>query len=340
MSSITGNVICVHSYTQAASIIDLSIRILTADMNFSALMNYSLNLFLSDIKCQDVHLFSYLGEIKLRHLEELYFYQYLHMVAVGLLILGILGNVTTIVSIYVKPDLHTPTFTMIACLAIEDLTGLIIMYIWQWTELITWIFYCVDTESTRIYGLALMSFLIFLVVNNSALHITLLPCIRYYIIVYPIESKQTLTCKLVILMSLICWIISAILGIIQTLLWTLDVKYNMIATLANAILVLIVPTVIMIVLHCLKIRAIKRSQTVNPNTSRKMSCVLSLILTIYILTAISYPYIVFQTNLSDNFMLPVNPLSLLYLVNFSVNPIIYFISTLPVKILWSKYCAA
>ena len=55
------------------------------------------------------------------------------IVAMTFLIFGIVGNVITVATIFAKARMRTPTFTMLACLAVEDLTGLIVFYVFYWT---------------------------------------------------------------------------------------------------------------------------------------------------------------------------------------------------------------
>ena len=164
------------------------------------------------IQCHDVHLFSFAGEIVMRHRTFGKIQYQLHILAVIFLVVGILGNVITIATISAKSRMRTPTFTMLACLALEDLTGLFVFYIFNWTEVISLLKYCVGITH-RLYGQAVVGIMLISAMNNSALHVTLLSCLRYCIVVHPIYSKLTLDCKLVMMASCICWIIIYILAI-------------------------------------------------------------------------------------------------------------------------------
>ena len=194
----------------------------------------------------------------------------------------------------------------------------------------------------RTYGQAAMGVSLIAAIYNSTLHITLLSCIRYYIIVYPMKSKLKMSCKRVMLTSFVCWIISFVLGIsIHIISYAVknvlrSERAWFISVIANAAVVVLFPTVTIIVLHCLKLRAMKRSPTIGTNVTKKMSCVLSVILTIFIVTNLSFGFHV-SVSLSGS-VYAYRPVSFPYMFNFSINPIIYFISTLPIKTVYCRCC--
>ena len=203
----------------------------------------------------------------------------------------------------------------------------------NWTGL-NYVLKCSENMRKSIYGPTVMGILLLTAINNSALHITLLSAIRYYIIVHPINAKLTLNCKLVMMMSFVFWIISFILAITMfliTFIFTIAIiSYDavIIVLFTNAAVVFVIPMVTIIVLHCLNIRALKRSPTIVTNVTKKMSGTLSVILIIFILINLTFIYHL-SSVVSGSY--PNYFFSLPYMFNFFINPIIYFLSSLPVK---------
>ena len=239
--------------------------------------------------CSEINFFSYYGKTFFSGDIRLNYKNYLHVVAVILLLFGTVGNLVTITTICVLSRLHKPTFAMLACLALEDLIGLLVIFVYYWTEATTLITVCGDSSSGR-YGISLFMGMLFMAVNNSSFHISTLMCIRYHIIVHPFRSKERLTCRLVGMTSVTCWAISVILGTVVGILVIKALKYLFIFMCVDIGLVIIMPPILMTVLHCLKVRALNVSPTLSVNVSRKMSCVLSWVLLVYIVTSLTFPF--------------------------------------------------
>ena len=239
---------------------------------------------------------------------------------------GLIGNVVTVCVISCWRKLHTPTFTMIACLAASDTYSLLSYTLntytnidfFLWCKLPTLVFdYCLRT-------------LFFLGRFNAGMQLSLLACLRFTAIVYPLKFKTYCTCKAVIVMS----IIGSVIMLISSIVF-IDVLYrygNEIDSVTYGVVYavnFIVPSSIFMVLHCLKLRALRRSPALKSNSSLKMNIVVSIVLSVYIISSGSMMMsgILFVARIPRfQFHLVA---SLSFLINCAVNPFIYFFSSPP-----------
>ena len=256
---------------------------------------------------------------------------------------GFIGNIVTVCVISCWRKLHTPTFTMIACLAASDAYSLLSFTLDTFTNL---------RESVIcIRGFDILNDLVdlFYLVGrwNASMQLCVLACLRFSAIVYPLKFKTYCTCKAVIVMSLVGSLITLIFSVVyQVIVSKLEVPYidfKSIYTVNTVISVVLflVPTSIFTVLHFLKLRALRRSPALNSNSSMKMNVVLIIVLSIYVISSASMMMsFILVRQYRIYFLSSVAKLS--FLINCAVNPFIYFFSSPPIvqqfRNIWQGIC--
>lgn len=206
------------------------------------------------------------------------FVKQLFVIAVSISVLGLIGNLATILKIALDKKLHTPTFLAISSLAISNFIYLFTSIVYQ-LQLFFQLNSIPLSVSTVIHLLSTI---------NSSCDVVFLFFLRYALIVHPLKCRQYLTICLVISVSLALWGYSAVFQILFTLFILLLVIFNnydisqvkTIGVLMLTAVLVILPVTIITILHCLKIRRL-RSSTVNPAISRKMSWIISIICVLY-----------------------------------------------------------
>ena len=256
--------------------------------------------------------------------------------------LGFIGNIVTVAVISCWRKLHTPTFTMIACLAASDAYSLLSYTLNVYTNLESFI-----TCKLRIFAHAVaLSYcflaLFFLGRFNAGMQLCLLSSLRFTAIVHPLKFKTYCTCKAVIVMSFVGSVVSLIPVAVTVLTMALIgyEEYYAVNTVIFAVN-FIVPSLVFTVLHCLKLRALRRSPTLNSNSSLKMNVVVSIVLSIYVISSASMMInfiLIWQYELA--FLSFVTSLS--FLINCAINPFIYFFSSPPIvqmfQNIWHRLC--
>ena len=189
-------------------------------------------------------------------------------------ILGVIGNIVTIIKISCQSRLHTPTFVAIKCLGVSDLvsiilttgklTNIVIILPQNWFNLLT---ICVLTAYW-----------------SSSGHILLLSVVRYIILVHPLHGRQYLTTTFVSLGSLSVWILSFSFWLLVKLFLftnyiTDKAKTNVILTI-NVMECLVV-VLLVILMHKRKIMILRQS-SVSRQTHRKMTLIVTLIIGIFL----------------------------------------------------------
>ena len=257
---------------------------------------------------------------------------------------GFIGNIATVLIISFWRKLHTPTFTMIACLAASDAYSLLSFTLTTYTNLESFI-----TCKLRIFAHAVAFSYCFLILFflgrfNAGMQLCLLSSLRFTAIVHPLKFKTYCTCKAVIVMSFVGSVVSLIpvAVTVLTMAFIAYEEYYVVNTVIFAVN-FIVPSSLFTVLHCLKLRALRRSPTLNSNSSLKMNVVVSIVLSIYVISSVSMmmtSILVWQYEaglLSFDFVS-----SLSFLINCAINPFIYFFSSPPIvqifRNIWHSLC--
>lgn len=206
------------------------------------------------------------------------FVKQLFVIVVSISVLGLIGNLATILKIALDKKLHTPTFLAISSLAISN-------FIYLFTSIVYQLHLFFQTHSIF---LTVSAFINSLSAINSSCDVVFLFFLRYALIVHPLKCRQYLTNSLVISVSLALSGYSTVFLILSTLFIPLLVIFDTydisqvvtIGMLMWTAVVVILPVTVITILHCLKIRRL-RSSTVNPAISRKMSWIISIICVLY-----------------------------------------------------------
>ena len=244
---------------------------------------------------------------------------------------GFIGNIATVAVIACWKKLHTPTFTMIACLAVSDAYSLLEHLMWNYTNLLYILWNCMGVRQEVLdITYNLMGILGRL---SAGTQLCLLASIRYMAIVHPLKFQATLTTKRVVVMSVCGWVIVVVFSTFSTFLASYIIRIYTKQLLFYAVLNslnCLIPASVFITLHCLKVKAISRSPTLSSNSSSRMNVVVALVLVIYVLTASSVVINQLYIYVTEYAYYIMNKLTLLsFIVNCAVNPFIYFISSPP-----------
>ena len=253
---------------------------------------------------------------------------------------GFIGNIVTVCVISCWRKLHTPTFTMIACLATSDAYSLLSYTLETYTN----IKYFLTCELRTFVFFYCWLTLFFLGRFNAGMQLSLLACLRFTAIVYPLKFKTYCTCKAVLVMSIFVSVIILIITIVFMVLLSYKIHIGL-ETLAIVIYAVnfIVPSSIFTVLHCLKLRALRRSPALKSNSSLKMNIVVSIVLSVYIISSGSLMVsgILTKASIITRFQFHLVA-SLSFLINCAVNPFIYFFSSPPIvqlfRKIWHRLC--
>ena len=252
---------------------------------------------------------------------------------------GFIGNLITASKVIIERKLHKPVPVCISCLAIADLLTLCFQYArvpLSHCHIVTMI--SVSSRETFFTLTAIM-------VHSSAMHLILLALVRYGLIVHPFSMKFWLTSGKVVISSLTFWLLSLVLGLLyglynrQYYMGNIDEHTDAIVQLAIALYILIVPICFFVCLYVAEMNVMKRSLL--PEKSfyiKKISKMISLIMALYI--AFLAPYVMadllrllymkeilsmgkknFETMKNVMF----NLARVLILLNYSINPFVYFL---------------
>ncbi|XP_061175798.1 rhodopsin, GQ-coupled-like [Saccostrea echinata] len=238
-------------------------------------------------------------------------------------IFGMLSNLTVFIVICAEKRLHKPLYTGIRMLTIPDALFLMCRFlIFTFTGMPNKVFLAI------IY-LFLSS------VFSSIGHVILLSVQQYLMIAYPLKSLVWMRSKRVLIVSAIIWIFAAILSFPYVYLTFLTKKKEAAASLnlVYTVLLTVGPICVLGLLHTMKIIALKKSLVNNRNkTTRKVSQIISIVIGVYVITTtpINVRDIIEMSvcHMTDVWFIVLGHIGrTLLLVNYSINPYIYFIST-------------
>ena len=241
--------------------------------------------------------------------------------------LGFTGNTLTLAIVLCSKKLHTPTFTMIACLAVSDAFSLFVVVLLYYTNTDLLLDYCAGMNEKKVA--VLFGILDLQARLNAGSQLCLLASLRYVAIVNPLKFKIFFTARRVVILSSLGWIFvllistAAVFGGVQTSVKLQFCDITLFFNFAN----FIIPTSVFITLHCLKLRALRRSPQLNNKSFTRMNVVISLVIVIYILSSSAicvdraigcYSY--YSTDFAD----------IAFLLNCAINPLIYFFASPPI----------
>ncbi|XP_061196053.1 olfactory receptor 51M1-like [Saccostrea echinata] len=113
---------------------------------------------------------------------------------------GAFGNCFTVILIFVKKNLHTPTYTVIACLGIADLLASFSRF----ASILDGYYWTFNYMESSIYHIITMFFL-----HAADCHIVLFAYVRCSLISSPFESLR-ITCGKILRISAVLWVLSGI----------------------------------------------------------------------------------------------------------------------------------
>ena len=265
-------------------------------------------------------------------------YTWIKVLALFMVIVGLIGNTLTVTVVACRKEMRTPTYTMIACLAVTDAVSLMMWYTELYTNTWYWMSKCFRVKIRGPY------FDVHTVLNfaksNAATHLCLFALIRYIAVVHPLTFQQSVTPKRVILLSVIGWLVIFIfVMIIAFISDNVEASSRYKVRLLLDVLYFIVPTTIFLTFHCLKVRALRRSPSLHNNVEHRMNIIVIIILSIFVLVALETPLIRLLI-LFDAMNFYVRGVgNLLFLFNCANNPVIYFIPTF-LKLVRHLQCSA
>lgn len=259
------------------------------------------------------------------------------------MIAGIIANITVLIIIIKDRKLHTPTYVAIACLALSDATFLASNVIGA-IEVVVRSLMCAFPLSYTGPLLASIKGLCWFSANT---HICVIACVRYILLLYPLKGHIYLTNRRVLVSSACIWI----LGITIWMAVYALVKRGRMNTSESLIFVNVVwsivyltPLIVTFILHCQKLRHVRRSLQINiagsGNIQRATVRMSRIILLIIILaTCLPLPKFVFEILKREKVAWPSKAFALhfeniaimLFLINSCINPVVYAFMSAPLQ---------
>ena len=308
------------SFKATVNMINFIFQIATMNRTTNDTVNYTHNYF-----CEDITFFLLLDNVPYFVVELLFF------------TLGFIGNIVTVAVISCRRKLHTPTFTMIACLAVSDACSLLFSLMNRSTSL-KYLIWCYGFRSSiPVLYVTYLAFIYF-ARYNGGMQLCLFVCLRFTAIVYPHKYQAYCTCKAVIVVCVVASTIILISSAVEGALYTV-LRYKCTGDIPLLFLNFIVPTSVFISLHCLKLRALRRSPALNSTSSVKMNVVSIFLMSVYVISSASIliTYILSCFNVIIGFDNHFNfIIGMSFLFNCAVNPFIYFFSSPPIVQLFRK----
>lgn len=245
-------------------------------------------------------------------------------------ICGIIGNLVVTYAVISEKRLHTPTFIVISCLALSDLTFLLSRY----TRFIVDGYFSTSlTVPEYRIARAVLDFLGLIGAGSSIFHLLYMSFVRYYIIVHPLKAHVKLTSKRVLVISCLLFIGAAAISTLYLFAVVINITAQALRQAVNwtvTILMSFVPIFVIGITHVFKAKALLKSLSTAEETARKMSRVITFVIVCYLITTT-------PSNVMDIInLLKIFPFTLtffhlmmafriLLFLNFAINPFIYFI---------------
>lgn len=252
-----------------------------------------------------------------------------NIISAVIAVFGVIGNFVTIIIISCRSKFQTPTFVAIKCLALSDFFGLITVLLENFTNAFLILF------SKHNIFILFYRIIFFTVQHNPPSQVLLLCAVRYLLVVHPLDSRRYLTVTVVSLGSLTLWILSFLFAVIfgyllsrfhndGILFWAIARGLSIIE-----FLYLLVVVIIILIMHQIKILAIRKSST-RRQIDTKMNLIATVMMFGFVLCRI--PIIIFFiltfVRRLDLYSMQMSHSSiLLNIINFSYNPYILFLLT-------------
>ncbi|XP_062590139.1 melanocortin receptor 5-like isoform X2 [Saccostrea cucullata] len=267
------------------------------------------------------------------------------IVAILILITGVIGNSFTIMFVIVKRNLHTPTYTVIACFGIADLLAScsrFVLHLDQYFEFL-------DPMDITVYGIITMFFL-----HAANFHVVLFAYLRCAFISTPLQSIG-ITCQKVLKISIVIWIVCGVVTSVYGTIMIFEIKS--IIALEDSLFTEIIfwsytyflPLFLIVYFHVTKIKTVRQHRSETTRTpcythmSKSMSFMFIIIIAIFVIsTTPSYVHVIiqyicwkenYQFNICIHYPFPLS-YSISYIcvmLNNCINPLIYFIFSPPAR---------
>ncbi|XP_061195732.1 melanocyte-stimulating hormone receptor-like [Saccostrea echinata] len=268
------------------------------------------------------------------------------VIAILLLITGMFGNFFTIILIFLKKKLHTPTYTCIACLGIADALASCSRFVLLLHNYFGIFNYY---EEIAIYIIIVIFFL-----HAANLHIVLFAYLRCELISSPLQSVE-ITCRKVLRISIVIWVLSAAMAFAYGTVITLELTN--IVTHVNSFLtdfvllsyIYFLPLFLIVFFHIKKIRTLRQKQYQSKRTntptythmSHSMSIMFIIIIVIFIFSSTPlYIHVIMVYVCAEGkskYVLCIwttvsySISNLCVMLNNCINPIIYFMFSTPAR---------
>lgn len=258
------------------------------------------------------------------------------------LVIGVIANIIVITRVIKDRKLRSNTFVGIACLALADSVFLILNLAFTYEFVIRTVT-CTFPPQMRGPVFAFFKGVVWFSANG---HVALMAVLRYIIIVYPIKSQAFLTLKKVMLMSVGVWILGFIVRGFFTLISRLTgerPRKSVFIYLALWLIIYLLPLLVTITLHTVKVRKVKKTSLHSENTLvRKSVARMSKIIIVIIscATLLPLPMMIFGIiNAIEHLKYPTRNFKshfrsiahLLFLINNCINPFIYSFMSKPFR---------
>ena len=250
-------------------------------------------------------------------------------------VLGIIGNIITIVKIRCDHKCQKPTYIAILLLAVADLSCLvsyvthIVMEEQEHRNInnITFSTNYSNDVSLRDREIVFMG-CHFGFSHAAAAHVVLLVGVRYYVTVWPLKSRF-LRHQTLVKISLLLWLLSCLVGVGYSFIRRELCGSSAIwLVLSLRAYFLVVPLIVIIYLHCRIVKALRNSLLDLTSDCTRLTLLTIVIVVVYVMSAVVYPLCLLLEHSCEKVHLCYAMFILariLWLLNSSVNPLLYLI---------------
>jgi hypothetical protein len=261
---------------------------------------------------------------------------YVDIICLVICVVGIVGNLATVVIVAINVKLRKPYFLTILTLAVADLFGIIFKLGTIFLEF-EFVMYIKCVKSPFYIFVSTCS----TIELNSILQVVLIAVIKFLLLVYPIESRAYVTNKLIAGLFFIIWFFSAISTFLGTYLFMKKVEANEdpSTALMGLLVAYIIPSnLVIILLHFIKVAKLRKSQALQKEV-QKMNKVVSIILGIYLVHTFIKIFSPFIFMLSQNIatlQFFAGGILVIGFIHHAANPLIYAAFTPLVQRPWKR----
>ena len=243
-------------------------------------------------------------------------------ISLVLCVVGLIGNIATIVIIKFKESSHSVAYTTIGLLALVDTVAIcfrsiVLVVLFHYSQWFDW-----GMPEDSITGLLVGAFVTLL---SSRAHVVILARLRYKQLAHPMEGL-CISSRRMILQSILAWSVCSIIGIPYGfhLYWS-DIFLGDIVEITTSVLICLGTVIPILVFHILKTRKLRECITTRTHTIHSMNrmviaiCIVQVVSTISVATAIFVDFFTSSRTIYYNWTV-----QLLLLMSNVLNPIMFF----------------